>query len=164
MRENLRTDFTSNRVTIRRTRSVCAVRGPTLENPSQVFSYPVYRFDVASSSRVRKQLTGWTHFRIGSARWAAVAFWAHPVGAESLPGLAVRHGIRRAELAEVSLRAQDVRCRQARIVAGRAGRTEGAVRAVGLSRDGVIRPMVTVVSLGRRLRRGRTDEWRIMLV
>lgn len=98
--------------------------------------------------------TGWTYFRIGSARWALVACRTHPESAKSLSGLAVRHGIRRAELAEITLRAQDVRCRQARIVAGIASRTKGAVRAVGLARDGAVCPVVAVVFLERRLRRG----------
>lgn len=110
-----------------------------------------------------KQLTRWTHVRIGSARLAEVACRTHPVGAKSLPGFTVRHGIRRAELAEVALRAQDVGSRQARGVAGIAGRTEGAVRAVGLSSDGVVRPVVAVVSLERGSRGTCIEKWAIQI-
>lgn len=97
--------------------------------------------------QTQKQLTRRAHERVGGARWTEVARRTHPVGAKPLSSLAVRHGILRAELAEVALRAQDVRLRQARGVAGVARRTEGAVRAVQLSRDGAVRPVVAFVSL-----------------
>lgn len=76
----------------------------------------------------------------------------HPVSAKPLSGLAVRHGVLRAELAEITLRAQHVPSYQTRRIAGLAGGTKGAVRAVELSSDGVVRPEVTFVSLDRKLR------------
>ena len=69
----------------------------------------------------------------------------HAVVAKSLAGLTVRHGVLRAELAKIARPAQDVPNRQARRIAGPSGRTEGAVRAVRLSSDGIVGPDVARV-------------------
>lgn len=72
---------------------------------------------------------------------------AHSIGAQPLPGLAVRLGVISSKLAEVTLAALYVWFRQAGGVAGIASRAQEAERAIGGTGDGIIRPVFPVVSL-----------------
>lgn len=95
----------------------------------------------------QKHLTRRTNFGIGSANRAEVSRWAHAVGAQPLPGLAVRHGIRGTKLAEVTRPALEVGFHQARGIACVTSGAQEAVGSVGEASDGVVRPVVAVISL-----------------
>lgn len=96
---------------------------------------------------VPRSLTRGTNFRIRSARRAEVSRWTHAVGAEPLPRLTVRHGVRGPKLAEIPRAAVEVGGHQTRGIACVARRTQGAVSTVGKPGDGVVRPEVAIVSL-----------------
>ena len=95
----------------------------------------------------KEDLTWRTGDWISNSRGTVVTRRADPIVTKPLAGFAVRERTGRAQLAEVTLRTQNVSSGQPRGVAGKGSRAQGAVGAVRFAGDGVVVPNVTVIAL-----------------